>query len=250
MTQATQRPGAEAPEVNGPHRKRKPWPLDFYSTAVGKKWVMALSGLGLMGFVFVHMFGNLKMYLGRTAFDEYAESLRTLLHPLLQNTWLLWGMRSGLIVLFAAHIVSAASLTAMNRRARPVRYQSPRDYIAANFASRTMRWTGIIVFLFLLFHLADLTWGVNRISSDFVRGEAYDNLVASFERPWAAAIYVLANIALGIHLFHGGWSMFQSMGLNSPQYNGARRAFAAGFAVVVAGVNCSFPIAVQLGIVH
>jgi succinate dehydrogenase / fumarate reductase cytochrome b subunit len=248
MTQAIQRPGAEAPEVNGPHRQRKPWPLDLASTAVGKKWVMAVSGLGLMGFVFAHMFGNLKMYLGRTQFDEYAESLRTLLHPIMPNTWVLWGMRIGLVVLFAVHILSAISLTRMNRRARPVRYQSPRDYIAANFASRTMRWTGIIVFLFLLFHLADLTWGT--VNPDFVRGDAYDNLVASFERPPVAALYVLANIALGIHLFHGGWSMFQSMGLNSPRYNTARGVFAAAFAVVVAGVNCSFPIAVQLGIVH
>jgi succinate dehydrogenase / fumarate reductase cytochrome b subunit len=248
MTQAIQRPGAEAPKVNGPHKQRKPWPLDFASTAVGKKWVMALSGLGLMGFVFAHMFGNLKMYLGRTQFDEYAESLRTMLHPIMPNTWVLWGMRIGLVVLFAVHILSAISLTRMNRRARPVRYQSPRDYIAANFASRTMRWTGIIVFLFLLFHLADLTWGT--ANPDFVRGDAYDNLVASFERPPVAALYVLANIALGIHLFHGGWSMFQSMGLNSPRYNTARGVFAAGFAVVVAGVNCSFPIAVQLGIVH
>jgi succinate dehydrogenase / fumarate reductase cytochrome b subunit len=248
MTQAIQRPGAEAPKVNGPHKQRKPWPLDFASTAVGKKWVMAASGLGLMGFVFAHMFGNLKMYLGRTQFDEYAESLRTMLHPIMPNTWVLWAMRIGLVVLFAVHILSAISLTRMNRRARPVRYQSPRDYIAANFASRTMRWTGIIVFLFLLFHLADLTWGT--VNPDFVRGDAYDNLVASFERPPVAALYVLANIALGIHLFHGGWSMFQSMGLNSPRYNTARGVFAAAFAVVVAGVNCSFPIAVQLGIVH
>jgi succinate dehydrogenase / fumarate reductase cytochrome b subunit len=248
MAQAMQRPGAEAPDVNGPHKRRSPWPVDFYSTAVGKKWVMALSGVGLMGFVFMHMFGNLKMYLGRTQFDEYAESLRTLLHPVLPNTWLLWGMRIGLIVLFVAHIVSAAQLTRMNRKARPVRYQSKRDYIAANFASRTMRWTGIIVFLFLLFHLADLTWG--NANPDFVRGDAYDNLVASFERPAVAVIYVLANIALGIHLFHGGWSIFQSMGINNPRYNTARAVFAAGFAVVVAGVNCSFPIAVQLGIVH
>lgn len=248
MTQATERPGAQAPVVNGPHRERQPWPVELLSTAVGKKWIMALSGLGLMGFVFVHMFGNLKLYLGRTAFDDYAESLRGLLHPLLPDTWLLWAMRIGLIVLFAAHILSAIALTRMNRRARPVSYQSPRDYIAANFASRTMRWTGIIVALFLLFHLADLTWGV--ANPDFVRGDAYDNLVASFDRPVVAALYVLANIALGFHLFHGGWSMFQSMGINSPRYNGARRVFAASFAVVVAGVNCSFPIAVQLGVVQ
>jgi succinate dehydrogenase / fumarate reductase cytochrome b subunit len=111
-----------------------------------------------------------------------------------------------------------------------------------------MRWTGIIIGLYVIFHLADLTWGF--ANPDFVRGAAYDNLVASFERWPVAIIYILSNIALGIHLFHGGWSMFQSIGLNNPRYNGVRRGFAAGFAVVVAGINCAFPIAVLAGVVH
>jgi succinate dehydrogenase / fumarate reductase cytochrome b subunit len=248
MTTALQRrPGADAPTVN---RRRTPsfWPAQFYSTAVGKKWVMALTGLGLMGFVFVHMVGNLKMFLGRTEFDHYAEALRALLYPILPHHVVLWGFRIGLIVMFALHIHSAYSLTRMNHRSRPVKYQSSRDYIAVTFASRTMRWTGIIIGLYVLFHLADLTWGF--ANPDFVRGAAYDNLVASFERWPVSAIYILANIALGIHLFHGGWSMFQSMGMNSPRYNAARRLFAAGFAVTVAGINCLFPIAVLVGIVH
>ncbi|MEI2699465.1 MAG: succinate dehydrogenase cytochrome b subunit [Microthrixaceae bacterium] len=152
------------------------------------------------------------------------------------HTWVLWALRIGLIVMFALHIISAAQLTAMNRRARPIRYQSPRDYIAANFAARTMRWTGIIVALYILFHLADLTWGW--ANPDFVRGDAYDNLVASLERWPVALIYLVGNIALGIHLFHGAWSMFQSMGVNSPRYNGVRRAFAAGFVIVTIGMNC------------
>jgi succinate dehydrogenase / fumarate reductase, cytochrome b subunit len=248
MTQAMERPGAQAPEVNGPHKQHKLWPVEFYSTAVGKKWVMALTGIGLMGFVFAHMVGNLKMFLGRTAFDEYAESLRTLLHPILPNTYLLWGLRIGLIVMFFFHIQSAYSLTRMNQRSRPIKYQSPRDYIAVSFASRTMRWTGIIVGLYLIFHLADLTWGF--ANPDFVRGAAYDNLVASFERWPIAIIYIVCNIALGIHLFHGGWSIFQSIGMNNPRYNGVRRGFAAGFAIVVAGINCLFPIAVLAGVVH
>jgi succinate dehydrogenase / fumarate reductase cytochrome b subunit len=247
MTQAIERPGADAPVVNGVHKQRKPWPLEFFSTAVGKKWVMAISGLGLMGFVFAHMFGNLKVYFGREDFNSYAESLRELLHPVMPNTWVLWAMRIGLIAFFALHIGSAISLTRMNQRSRPTRYQSPRHYIAANFASRTMRWTGIIVALFVLFHLADLTWGT--LNPDFVRGDAYGNLVASFERVPVAIIYIVANVALGLHLFHGAWSMFQSMGINSPQYNGARRAFAAGFATIVAVVNISFPVAVLAGIV-
>jgi succinate dehydrogenase / fumarate reductase cytochrome b subunit len=200
-----------------------------------------------MGFVFAHMVGNLKMFLGRTEFDEYAESLRKLLYPIAPEGFVLWLMRIGLIVMFGLHIMSAYQLTRMNQRARPTKYQSPRDYIAASFAARTMRWTGVIVLLYLLFHLADLTWGW--ISPDFVKGAAYDNLVASLEVPWIAAIYIVGNIALGIHLFHGGWSMFQSLGLNSPRYNGVRRAFAAGFAILVAGINCLFPIMVLAGVV-
>ncbi|MEI2637707.1 MAG: succinate dehydrogenase cytochrome b subunit [Microthrixaceae bacterium] len=248
MTKAmNHRPGAHEPVVNGPHKVTKPWPVEFYSTAVGKKWVMGLTGVGLMGFVFAHMFGNLKMFLGEEAFDHYAEGLRTLLMPIMGREWVLWGLRAGLIAMVVLHIHSAFTLTRMNHAARPVKYQSPRDYIAVNFASRTMRWTGIIIFLFVLFHLADLTLGWT--NPNFHHGAAYNNLVASFERPLVAALYIACNIALGIHLFHGAWSMFQSMGLNNPRYNGARRGFAVTFAVVVAGINCFFPIAVQLGIV-
>ena len=249
MTQAIERPGADAPEVNGPHRKRKPWLLDFLSTAVGLKWVMALTGIALIGFVIAHAFGNTKLFFGEQDFDAYAESLRTLLYPIMPKTWVLWAMRIGLIVAFFAHIGSAIALTRMNAKARPTRYQSPRHYIAANFASRSMRWTGIIVFLFLLWHLADLTWGVEFVNPDFERGLAYANLVASFERPAVAVLYVVANIALGIHLFHGAWSMFQSMGLNSPRYNSLRRWIAGSIAAAITIVNVSFPVSVQLGIV-
>jgi succinate dehydrogenase / fumarate reductase cytochrome b subunit len=248
MTAATERRvGADAPQVNPTRKKSSFWPVEFYSTAVGKKWVMALTGVGLMGFVFVHMVGNLKMYQGRTAFDAYAETLRYLLYPIMPAYGVLWLFRIGLILMFGFHIHSAYTLTRMNHRARPVKYQSSRDYIAVSFASRTMRWTGIIIGLYVLFHLADLTTGW--ANPDFVYGAAYDNLVASLERPWVAAIYIVSNIALGIHLFHGGWSMFQSLGLNNPRYNRARRSFAAGFAVIVAGVNISFPIAVLAGLV-
>ncbi len=248
MTQAMERrQGADAPDVNPKHRSSRNLLIDFWGSAVGKKWVMALTGIGLMGFVFAHMFGNIKMFFGRTDFDHYSEQLRYLLYPILPHTWTLWALRIGLIVMFALHIIAAAQLTAMNRRSRPVRYQSPRDYIAANFASRTMRWTGIIVALYVLFHLADLTWGW--VNPDFVRGAAYDNLVASLSRPPVAAIYLIGNLALGVHLFHGAWSIFQSIGVNSPRYNGVRRAFAAAFAIVTIGMNCAFVIAIQTGIV-
>jgi succinate dehydrogenase / fumarate reductase cytochrome b subunit len=124
---------------------------------------------------------------------------------------------------------------------------SPRDWQAANAASRSMRLTGVVILLFLIWHLADLTWGP--VNPDFVRGDVYRNLVASFERPWSSAIYIVANIALGIHLFHGAWSMFQSLGLNNPKWNSWRRGFAVTFAGIVTLGNLSFPIAVLTGAV-
>jgi succinate dehydrogenase / fumarate reductase cytochrome b subunit len=193
------------------------------------------------------MVGNLKMYIGPEDFNHYAEFLRELLVPILPDGAALWLMRLGLIAAFALHISSAYSLTRMNQRARVTKYQSQRDYIAANFASRSMRMTGIIVALFLIWHLADLTWGW--ANPDFVYGAPYDNVVASFSRVPVAILYVVANVALGIHLFHGAWSLFQSMGWNNPRFNSWRRGFAAGFAAIIVIGNCSFPIAVQLGIV-
>lgn len=246
MAQVMERQGADAPSVNSPKRSRS-GSVGFYSTAVGKKWVMAISGIVFMGYVAAHMVGNLKMFQGREAYDTYAETLKTLLYPIAPKYFVLWLFRIVLIGSLVVHVQAAWSLTRMNQTSRPTRYQSPRHYIAANFASRSMRWTGIIVFLFLAFHLADLTMGW--ANPDFVYGNVYDNVVASLSRWPVAAIYIVANIALGIHLFHGSWSIFQSLGINSPRYNGARRAFAAGFAVVVAGVNCFFPIAVLTGIV-
>ncbi|MFM7069418.1 MAG: succinate dehydrogenase cytochrome b subunit [Actinomycetes bacterium] len=248
MTDTLDRPGAQAPIVHPPKRRSAAWPVQFWSTAVGKKWVMAVTGIGLMGFVFAHMVGNAKMFLGAAEYNRYAEALRQLLVPIMPPTVVLWGMRLGLATFLVLHVVSAAQLTAMNRRARPTRYQSSRDYIAANFASRSMRWTGIIVFLFVVFHLANLTWGV--WVPGYVKPDAYGNVVANFKQWPISAIYIVANIAVGIHLFHGAWSMFQSLGLNNPRYNGARRGFAAGFAVLVAGVNCLFPIMVLAGVVH
>ncbi len=241
------RPGAEAPPVHKPVDRNAPWPVQFWQSAVGKKWLMALSGVALWGFVFVHMIGNLKLYLGEKDYNEYGESLRTLLHPIMPNHVVLWIMRIGLIGAFVIHIVAAASLTQMNRRSRPVGYQSTRDYISANFASRSMRITGVIILAYLIFHLFDLSW--TGTGATYVRGDVYDNVVGSLQRPWSAAAYAIANIALGIHLFHGTWSMFQSMGLNNPRYNSIRRAIAFGMSTVVAVANLTFPILVATKVV-
>lgn len=228
-----------------PSRRPAPWPVEFYRSAIGKKWVMAVTGIMLMGFVLTHMIGNLKMYQGAHALNVYGEFLRELLYPLFPRTVFLWIVRGGLIAAFVFHIHAAISLTLMNKRAQAGGYATPRDYQAASIASRSMRWTGAIILLYLFFHLADFTWGF--VNPDFVRGDVYRNVQGSLTNAVPAAIYIVANVALGIHLFHGSWSMFQSLGLNNPKYNAWRRNFAIGFAAVVTLGNLSFPIAVVSG---
>jgi succinate dehydrogenase / fumarate reductase, cytochrome b subunit len=245
MATTIERPGP-APVRPRPTRQA-PWPVAFYRSAVGKKWVMALTGIALMGYVFIHAVGNLKLYVGAEDMNKYGEWLRQLLVPFLPRYGLLWILRIGLIAAFVLHIHAAYSLTRMNRAANAGGYQQSRDWQAANIASRSMRWTGVIILLFVAFHLADLTGG--RANPDFVQGDVYRNVVASFERVPVALLYIVANIALVIHLFHGAWSMFQSLGLNNPRWNSWRRGFAIGFAGIVGVLNLSFPIAVLTGVV-
>jgi len=252
MAQTMKRPGAEAPVVNAPAARKAPWPVEFYRSAVGKKWVMAVSGIAMLGFVVAHLVGNLKLYLGKEpdgeyAIDAYGHALRTLLHPIMPNEVVLWLLRIGLIVALVAHVHAAATLTIMNRRARPTTYQSPRDYVAVNFASRSMRYTGVIVLGYLVFHLLDLTIGP--ANPDFREGEVHHNMIASMQR-WPVAIaYIICNIAVAVHLYHGTWSMFQSLGLNNPRYNAARKAFAVGITSVIGVGNVLFPILIVTRVV-
>jgi succinate dehydrogenase / fumarate reductase cytochrome b subunit len=254
MAQTLSRGPVSGTAVKRP-KKKKPFLVDFYSTAVGKKYVMAITGIIGIGFVITHMIGNLKVYLGVITegdervydIDVYGEFLREILVPILPRTYFLWIMRFILIAAVLLHIHAAYALTVMNRKARPVKYQSPRDYEVANFASRTMRWTGIIVALFILWHLADLTWGF--ANPDFVRGAVYRNLDASLSRVPVAILYIVANIALGIHLFHGTWSLFQSLGWNNPRFNNWRQGLAIGVATAVVVGNCSFPVMALAGVI-
>jgi len=156
-------------------------------------------------------------------------------------------MRFGLVGALLLHLHAAYALTKMNHRARPRSYAGDRDYVAANFASRTMRWTGIIVGLYLLYHLADFTWGVEAVNDDFVRGEVRHNMFASLEQWPVAILYVVANLALGVHIWHGCWSLFQSMGWNNPRFNQWRSWFAWGFATVIVLGNVSMPLAIATG---
>lgn len=239
---------ARTPPVGAARPIRKLLPngppiLRFYRSAVGKKWVMAVTGVILMGFIVTHLIGNLKFYLSKEEINLYGEALRDIPGHLLPRTFLLWVIRTVLFLAFVLHLHSAYALTVINKKARPKGYQSKRDYVAADFASRTMRWTGIIVLLYLIFHLMDLTWG--NANAQFVRGDPYNNLVYSLQRPAVAIAYIVANLALGFHLYHGAWSMFQSMGINNPRINKMRRSFAVGFAGLIVVGNLSFPILVQ-----
>jgi len=249
------------PEQTDPTRLRPtpkrtlPWPIQFYRSAVGKKWVMGLTGLMLVGFVIVHMLGNFKAYLGPEDLNVYGESLRDLGGHLVPRTHLLWLLRIGLAGAFVMHIASAYSLKELGRKASDdtgyitgqKQYEADQRFLAANFASRTMRWTGPIVLLYLIYHLADLTWGILPWV-DFNRGEPYQNLVSSLENWPVAIFYVAANTALAIHIYHGLWSAFQSIGLNSPRLNASRRPLAAVCAGFVLVGNLSFPILVQAGV--
>jgi succinate dehydrogenase / fumarate reductase cytochrome b subunit len=247
QTQTMQQPGRVQP-IRKPPKHRLPFPLSIYQSAVGKKWVMALTGIALLGYVLVHMIGNLHIYEGPEQINSYGEALRDLGGDLLPRTLALWLLRVGLITAFVLHIHSAYGLTRMNLAAND-RYASKRDYVAANFASRTMRWTGVIILLFLFFHLADLTWGW-WLGGDYVRGDVYHNVTESLSSIPVAIIYIVANIALGIHIFHGAWAMFNSLGINNPKYNLWKRWFAGGFAAVITVGYVSMPLLIVLDVVN
>jgi len=232
-------------DAGRPPRPR-PWLLELYGTGVGKKYAMAITGVIGMLYVFGHMVGNLKLFLGEDDIDHYGHWLRTIGYPALPHGGFLWIMRVVLVGALLLHLHAAWSLTRMNKKAnRP--YRTERDYVAATFASRTMLWTGIVVLAFIAFHLMDLTWG--NANPDFVRGAVRHNMIESFERVPVAIAYILANLALGVHLWHGGWSLFQSLGVNNPRFKRWRNWFAWGFAGAIVAGNVSFPLAIVLGLV-
>lgn len=232
-------------------RKRKlPWIVELYQTDVGKKYAMAITGVMLLGFVFAHMVGNLHVFEGAHELNEYGEGLREIGEPLFPRTLVLWAfLRVPLIAAFAIHIHSAYYLGYANQKARTTKYQSPRDYIAANYASRTMRWSGTIVLLYLIWHLADLTWGIEAVNPDFQRGDVYNNLVSSLERWPVTVLYIVAQVALAFHIWHGTWSLFQSLGINNPRFNRFRRTFASVLTAIVVLGFLAIPFGVAFGIV-
>lgn len=245
-----------APEV-ARRSHRTPFLIELYRTSMGKKYAMAITGIMMLGFVFAHMVGNLKLYLpaedGVPALDKYGEFLREgLLVPILPEYTALWILRIGLIVALVVHVHAAYALTVANRRARPEGYRTPRNYQLADFAGRSMRWTGVIVLLYIGYHIADITLGVQPAApTGWETGEVMRNTVASLSRPAVGIFYLAANLALGVHIYHGMWSMFQTLGVGSVRTSGMdwRRSLAIGFVVVLMLGNLSFPIAIMTGIV-
>ena len=219
----------------------------LYSTSVGKKYTMAVSGAIFVLFVIVHMFGNLKVYLGPEAFNHYAEGLRSFGEPFLGHEWFLWVFRLGLIAFLLIHTVAAWQTSRQSWAARGQKYKK-QEKLIFHHASRTMRWGGVALLLFVVYHILHLTTGT--LHPDFVPGDAYHNFVTGFRSPPVVAVYFVAMLALGLHLYHGIWSAFQTMGLDGPRIKKWREPLALGVALVVVLVNLSFPVAVYAGMLQ
>jgi succinate dehydrogenase / fumarate reductase cytochrome b subunit len=223
----------------------------LYRTTVGKKVLMAVSGVVLFGFVFVHMLGNLKMLIpadasGHYAMDTYAEFLREVGYPIVPHNGVLWLARLVLLAAVGIHILSAVQLAGVSRAARPRGY-AKEENLGLSYASRTMRWGGVILFFFIVYHILHFTTG--QAHPSFVRGAVHQNYVTAFQNPIVFLVYLIAQTALCFHLYHGVWSFFQTLGLNHPKYNHLRRPFAAAFAIVVFVGFLTPPTLVLAGIV-
>ncbi|MBI3683501.1 MAG: succinate dehydrogenase cytochrome b subunit [Acidobacteria bacterium] len=211
----------------------------FYDSTVGKKVIMAVTGLILFVFVVGHMIGNLQVYLGPEKLDSYAKLLRG-------APALLWGVRIVLLASVVLHTQSAISLAWLKAKARPVAYIRKRD-IGSTFASRTMLLTGLTLSAFIVYHVLHFTTGT--LHGEFREGMVYHNLVTGFRQVPVSIAYIVAMLFLGTHLYHGAWSMFQSVGISHPRYTPLLKRFAAIAAAAIVLGNCSIPIAVLAGLV-
>jgi succinate dehydrogenase / fumarate reductase cytochrome b subunit len=211
----------------------------LWRSVVGKKALMAASGIVLFAFVLGHMVGNLQAFEGPAKLNRYAELLRV-------EPPLLWTVRIVLLVAAVVHAVAGIQLWLARRDARPVGYQDYRAQVSSP-ASRTMIWSGFLILGFVVYHLLDLTLGVANPS--FVEGDVFHNLVASLGRAVAAIFYVLAVAGLGVHLWHGLWSMFQSLGVSNRAYTPGLKKFAVTFAVLLGVGFAAIPLAILFGVI-
>ena len=209
----------------------------FIGSTVGRKLVVAVTGIMLFGYLVLHVLGNMQIFAGPTRIDHYAELLRT-------SPPLLWGARIVLLAAVVVHIWLTVLLTLENRGARP-RYRG-QVYRETDVASRIMIWSGLVLLAFIVFHILDLTVGT--VNPGFRAGHVFDNVIASLSRLPVAVFYLVAVTLLGFHLYHALWSLFQTLGLNHPRYNRWRRVFSVVFAVLVATGFASIPLAVMAGL--
>ena len=217
--------------------------LTFGDTTIGKKALLAVSGVILFGFVIQHMVGNLQVFLGPDVFNHYAESIKS-------NPALVWSVRSLLLLALVTHVVLVIQLYTRSLAARPIGYRVKKN-IATSYAGATMKYSGPALLLYILFHLAHFTFpGLSLGGHEFSPIDPYGNFVAGFQLPWVTLLYVSANLLLGMHLYHGGYSLLQSLGLNHPRYNERARHGARAFAFVVTTGNVIMPLAVLFGVIR
>ncbi|HWB12746.1 MAG TPA: succinate dehydrogenase cytochrome b subunit [Pirellulales bacterium] len=212
----------------------------FYRATVGKKAVMAVSGSVLFVFVITHLAGNLQVFLGSEKFNAYAALLRGM-------PGLLWSARAGLAVALVVHVIASMQLVLINRRARPVAYAVKRD-IETNYAARTMAISGPLVLVYVIYHLAMFTFLVT--GPGYSHSDVYRNVVLAFQMPAISGIYIAAMLLLGLHLYHGVWSMLHTLGISSRRYRWLRRGLAPAVAIAVTAGYISIPLAVLAGIVE
>jgi succinate dehydrogenase / fumarate reductase cytochrome b subunit len=213
----------------------------FWASTVGKKIVMAVTGILLFVFVIGHLLGNLQVFEGPAKLNAYG----TFLHSIGE---FLWPVRIILLIAVTLHIVATVQLALRKKRARPIEY-SVKKAIASSYASRTMYWSGPIVLAFIIFHLLHLTAGYIHPGAAYIEGDVYHNVVSGFQVWWVSLSYVVAISLLGLHLRHGLWSMFQSLGIHQPQHTARLKTTAMVIAVLIVLGYISIPISVLLGLV-
>jgi succinate dehydrogenase / fumarate reductase cytochrome b subunit len=221
----------------------------FYSAPIGKKAVMAVTGVILVGYVVAHLLGNLQIYSSDPQqINHYAAFLH---NP--ANAIPLWIARSVLLLAVILHIVASVQLFNQNRAARPVSYYK-KDDVPTSYAARTMVWSGPIVALFVIFHVLHLTVGAvlptRDVDNNPITPDVHYNVISGFQNYAVSGFYIFAMILLCMHLYHGVWSLFQSLGISHPKYTPKLKKFAAILAILIAIGNCSIPIAVMAGLLN
>lgn len=218
----------------------------LWDSSVGKKTIMAVSGLIMLGYLAVHMLGNLKIFFGSGEFNHYAHWLRTLGEPFLHYEWALWIIRVVLVAAVVLHAVSAYQLSRRDLRARPTAYVHKKA--RSSYATRTMRYGGVILALFIVWHILDLTTGTVH-TGGFQPGHPYQNVLDTFSTWYGNVIYIVAVLALGLHVQHGFWSAAQTLGVGSATRDRVLKTLANLLAVVLTAGFVSVPVAVMTGLV-